>query len=72
MNPAWPSTCCPTCFGRIDRMQLRINRLRCAQPLAISMVGWVEIALGVNYSDLADRFDRGGIPVKAGIIATVL
>jgi hypothetical protein len=34
--------------------------------------GWVEIALGVNDTDLADRIDRGGIPVKAGIIAAVL
>ena len=43
-----------------------------ALPLAISMVGWVEIALGIGFADLANRFDRGGILVKAGIIFVVL
>jgi hypothetical protein len=43
-----------------------------ALPLAISMVGWVEIALGIGFADLANRFDRGGILVKAGIILVVL
>jgi hypothetical protein len=31
------------------------------------MVGWVEIALGVGFTDLADRFEQGGTLVKAGI-----
>ncbi len=43
-----------------------------ALPLAISMVGWVEIALGIGFADLANRFDRGGIFVKAGVILVVL
>ncbi len=43
-----------------------------ALPLAISMVGWVEIALGVGFADLANRFERGGVLVKAGIILVVL
>jgi hypothetical protein len=43
-----------------------------ALPLAISMVGWVEIALGIGFADLADRFERGGILVKSGIILVVL
>ena len=43
-----------------------------ALPLAISMVGWVEIALGIGFADLANRFERGGILVKAGIILVVL
>jgi hypothetical protein len=43
-----------------------------ALPLAISMVGWVEIALGIGFADLANRFDRGGILLKAGIILVVL
>ena len=43
-----------------------------ALPLAISMVGWVEIALGIGFADLANRFDRGGFFVKAGIILVVL
>jgi hypothetical protein len=43
-----------------------------ALPPAISMVGWVEIALGIGFADLANPFDRGGILVKAGIILVVL
>jgi hypothetical protein len=43
-----------------------------ALPLAISMVGWVEIALGISFADLANRFERGGILAKAGIILVVL
>ncbi len=43
-----------------------------ALPLAISMVGWVEIVLGIGFADLADRFDRGGILAKAGIILVVM
>jgi hypothetical protein len=43
-----------------------------ALPLAISMVGWVEIVLGIGFTDLANRFDRGGILVKAGILLVVL
>jgi hypothetical protein len=43
-----------------------------ALPLAISMVGWVEIILGIGFADFADRFDRGGILVKAGILLVVL
>lgn len=43
-----------------------------ALPLAISMVGWIEIVLGIGFADLANHFDRGGIFVKAGIILVVL
>ena len=43
-----------------------------ALSLAISMVGWVEIVLGIGFADLADRFDRGGIFVKAGNLLVVL
>ena len=35
-----------------------------ALPIAISMVGWVEIFLGSGFADLANRLDRGGILVQ--------
>ncbi len=41
-------------------------------PLAISMVGLMEIVLGINFADLAQRFDRGGFILKCGISIVVL
>ena len=43
-----------------------------ALPFGISMVGWVEIVLGIGFADLANRFDPGGILVKARILLLVL
>jgi hypothetical protein len=43
-----------------------------ALSLAISMVGWVEIALGNGFADLGNRFERGGILVEAGIVLVVV
>ncbi|MGA7502451.1 MAG: hypothetical protein WBX00_37620 [Isosphaeraceae bacterium] len=41
-------------------------------PLAVSMVGLMEIVLGVNFADLAARFDQGGFFLKLGIAIVVL
>jgi hypothetical protein len=41
-------------------------------PLAISMVGLMEIVLGINFADLADQFDRGDAFEKITIAIVVL
>jgi hypothetical protein len=41
-------------------------------PLAISMVGLMEIVIGINFADLAKRFDHGGFFLKLGIAIVVL
>lgn len=41
-------------------------------PLAISMIGLMEIILGINFADLAQRFDKGGFFLKCGIAIVVL
>jgi len=41
-------------------------------PFAISMVGLMEIFLGINFADLAKRFDQGGFLLKCGIAIVVL
>ncbi len=41
-------------------------------PLAISMVGLVEIVLGIDFSDIAWQFDHGGFFLKLCIAAGVI
>jgi hypothetical protein len=41
-------------------------------PLAISMVGLMEIVLGINFADLAKRFDQGGFFLRLGVSIVVL
>jgi hypothetical protein len=41
-------------------------------PLAVAVIGLMEIVLGLRFTDLADRFDRGNILVKLGIAVVVL
>jgi hypothetical protein len=41
-------------------------------PLAVSIIGLIEIVLGIRFSDLAEQFNRGRILAKIGIIAVVL
>jgi hypothetical protein len=41
-------------------------------PLAISMVGVVEIVLGIDFAHIAWRFDHGGFFVKLCIAASVI
>jgi hypothetical protein len=41
-------------------------------PLAVSMVGLMEIVLGVGFTDLERRFAQGGFFLKIGIILVVL
>jgi hypothetical protein len=41
-------------------------------PLAVSMIGLMEIVLGINFTDLAKGFDRGGFLLKCGIGIVVL
>jgi hypothetical protein len=43
-----------------------------AFPLAVSLIGWLELILGVGFADLAVRFDRGGGLSKLGIALLVL
>ena len=41
-------------------------------PLAISMVGLVDIVLGIDFSDIAWQFDHGGFFLKLCIAAGVI
>jgi hypothetical protein len=41
-------------------------------PLAVSMIGLMEIVLGINFADLAEQFDREDFLMKLGIAIVVL
>jgi hypothetical protein len=41
-------------------------------PLAVALVGWIELNLGISFADLATRFDRSGFFLKLGIMILVL
>jgi hypothetical protein len=41
-------------------------------PLAISMIGLMEVILGISFTDLAERFDQEDIFMKFGIAIVVL
>jgi hypothetical protein len=41
-------------------------------PLAISMIGLMEITLGISFTDLAEQFDQEDIFMKFGIAVVVL
>ena len=41
-------------------------------PLAISMIGFMEIVIGTHFADLALRFDRGNFFIKTGIAVMIL
>ena len=41
-------------------------------PLAVSMIGWIELLGGIGFADISARFDRGGILLKLAIGFLVL
>jgi hypothetical protein len=41
-------------------------------PLVVSIIGLMEIVLGIRFTDLAEHFDKGKILIKLGIMAVVL
>ena len=41
-------------------------------PLAVSLIGWIELLGGIGFADISIRFDRGGILLKLAISLLVL
>jgi hypothetical protein len=41
-------------------------------PFAVSMIGLMEIVIGINFADLENLFSRGGFFLKIGIPIVVL